>query len=279
MDLHIDHVTIAGQDLDRLTEAFTAAGFPVEYGGHHSNGATHMSIVGFRDGSYLELISTRDDATESPWWDDAIRENGGPCGWAVGVDDIAEVSATLRDRGVAVDGPTGYRRERDDGTLVEWDLTQLEGGDPGTRLPFLIEDTTPRKRRVQQTGGLASSPIHGVETVIIGVPDLLAAVDAFRNAFNAAKPTRSECADLDADIASFTDLPVELAQPTGDGWLAERITRTGASPVAYLLGCERGADHGFDDGVEGSIGDRSVTWLPVTAPVTRRYLGLVAGDE
>ncbi|WP_394338428.1 VOC family protein [Halopenitus persicus] len=84
MDLRIDHVTIAGRDLEQLTAAFTAAGLPAEYGGTHSNGVTEMSIVGFRDGSYLELVSTVEPGLESPWWDEPIRRNGGPCAWAPG---------------------------------------------------------------------------------------------------------------------------------------------------------------------------------------------------
>ncbi|WP_058365211.1 VOC family protein [Haloparvum sedimenti] len=279
MDLRIDHVTVAGRDLDRLTEAFEAAGFPVAYGGQHSNGVTHMAIVGFRDGSYVELISTLEDGAASPWWDSAIRENGGPCAWAVGVDDVAARTATLRDRGVPVDGPAAFQREREDGTLVEWDLTYLEDGDPGARLPFLIEDRTPRERRVQPTGDLASSPVQGVDTVVIGVPDLDDSVKAFETAFDAAEPTRSACEDLDATVASFPGLPVALARPRGDGWLADRVERFGASPAAYLLGYDADADHGFADCTAGAVGERAVEWLPVTHPVGRPYLGLVATDE
>ncbi|WP_283404216.1 VOC family protein [Halorubrum sp. DM2] len=275
----MDHVTVAGRDLDRLTEAFSAAGLPVEYGGHHSNGVTHMAIVGFPDGSYIELISKHTTNTHSPWWNNAIDNNTGPCAWAIGVDDIERTTVTLRDRGVTANGPTAYEREREDGTLVEWDLTSLEGSDPGTRLPFLIEDRTPRKRRVQPTGDLATSPIRGVNTVVIGVPDLATAVDAFTTAFDTHEPTRTTSADLHANIASFPDLPVVLAEPTGDGWLAERVSRIGTSPAAYLIGYERDANHGFENLTTESIADRSVEWLPVTHPVGHRYFGLVVTDE
>ncbi len=278
MDYRIDHVTVAGRDLDRLTEAFSAAGLPVEYGGHHSNGVTHMAIIGFPDGSYIELISKHTADTHSPWWNDPIDTNTGPCAWAIGVDDIETTTATFRNRGVTVDGPTAYERERDDGTLVEWDLTSLEGGDPGTRLPFLIADRTPRELRVQPTGDLATSPVHGIDTVVLGVPDLTTAVDAFTTAFDAQEPTRSTSVDLHADVASFHDLPVVLAEPTGDGWLAERVSRTGTSPIAYLIGYEPDADHGFENLTTGLIADRSVEWLPVTHPVGHRYLALVASS-
>ena len=276
MDRRIDHVTVAGRDLDRLTDAFAAAGLPVAYGGRHSNGSTHMAIVGFRDGSYVELISTIESETEAPWWNEPIHGDGGPCAWAVGVDDIAAASADLRDRGVAVDGPAGHERRREDGTLVEWDLTYLGEGDPGSTLPFLISDRTPRERRVRPTGDLASSPVVGVDTVVIGVSDLPAAVETFTNAFDAADPTHGADDRLNADTASFPDRPVVLARPRGDGWLADRLDAFGPRPLAYLLGYDADGPPAFDGLVSGSLGGRSVEWLPVTHPVGRRYLGFVA---
>ncbi|SMO64568.1 VOC family protein [Halorubrum cibi] len=278
MDLRIDHVTVAGRDLDRLVDAFDEAGFPVEYGGRHSNGVTHMAIVGFRDGSYVELISTLEPDADSPWWDAPIRGDGGPCAWAVDVDDIEAASADLRDRGVRVDGPSGYERTREDGTLVEWDLTYLEEGDPGSTLPFLISDRTPRERRVRPTGDLDSSPIVGIDAVVLGVADLDAAVGRFETAFDADAPTFGESPDLDAETASFPDLPVTLAAPRGEGWLADRLEEFGPRPVAYLLGYD-GDDPEFDDLVSGTIGDRPVEWAPVTHPIGRHYLGFVETDS
>jgi catechol 2,3-dioxygenase-like lactoylglutathione lyase family enzyme len=282
MDLRIDHVTVAGRDLDRLVDAFDDAGLPVEYGGRHSNGVTHMAIVGFRDGSYLELISTLEPDADSPWWDGPIHGNGGPCAWAIDVADIDAASADLRDRGVEVDGPARYERTREDGTLVEWDLTSLGGGDPGSTLPFLISDRTPRERRVRPTGDLASSSIVGVDTVVLAVPDLDAAVERFRTAFDAGDPTLGESDDFDAGTASFPDLPVALAAPRGDGPLVDRLAAFGPRPVAYLLGDAGRDDDGrvidVDARTEGSLGDRRVEWLSVTHPVGRPYLGLVDAD-
>ncbi len=55
--MQIDHVTVAGSDLDLLRRAFSACGLESVYGGPHANGVTHMASIGFRDGSYIELIS------------------------------------------------------------------------------------------------------------------------------------------------------------------------------------------------------------------------------
>ena len=58
IQLTIDHVTIAGSTLATLEAGFAAIGLTTDYGGPHSNGVTHMSLLGFDDGSYIELISS-----------------------------------------------------------------------------------------------------------------------------------------------------------------------------------------------------------------------------
>ena len=73
MPLKIDHVTLAGSDLKALEQVFALAGLATDYGGPHSNGITHMSLLGFDDGSYIELISTLEPGQAAPWWDRAHR--------------------------------------------------------------------------------------------------------------------------------------------------------------------------------------------------------------
>jgi hypothetical protein len=276
MELQIDHVTVAGRNLDRLVDAFDAAGFDVAYGGRHSNGVTHMGIVGFRDGTYLELISTLDPDTTSPWWNDPIHHDGGPCAWAIDVDDIETATDTLADRGITVDGPTAYRRTREDDALVEWDLTALGSGDPGSLLPFLISDRTPRSRRVTPTEATPSTPIRGVDTVVLGVRDVEDAIDRVGTAVDVGTPRWGESAVLGARIASPPDRPVAFAEPQGDGWLAERLETFGPRPVGYLLGHDGGDRSRFGARSTETLCGRSVEWLSVTAPTDHRYLGLVA---
>ena len=275
MDLQVDHVTIAGRDLDRLADAYTEAGFEVDYGGRHSNEITHMSLIGFENGSYIELVSTIEPEMDSPWWDAPIHGDGGPCAWAIAVDDIDAATATLRSRGVPTDGPSAYQRVRGDGVVVEWDLTFLGEGDPGSSLPFLISDRTPRERRVQPTGDPTPSSVAGVDTVVLGVPDLEEAVQRFITAFELPEPTREQLTELNAEVAVFSDQPVALARPRSRGWFADRLDEFGPLPVAYLLGREDDTDSRFDDLTADSLGDRKIEWLPVTEPVGYRYLGLV----
>lgn len=278
MDLRLDHVTVAARDLDALRAAFERAGVPTEYGGRHSNDVTHMAIVGFRDGTYLELVSAFEMDARSPLWHDPIHGDGGPCAWAVDVDDIAARSEALRDRGVAVDGPHDYEREREDGTLVEWELTFLGDGDPGATLPFLIEDRTPREYRVTPTADLANSPVTGVTTVVLAVRDRERAVERFRTAFDLADPYLTEDDAFGSAVAVFPDSPVAVAEPIGPGWLAERLDAFGPRPAAFLLARDRDAETPFDVREQGEFAGRKVEWLDVSAPIDRPYLCVVESD-
>src|SRR5437667_9181970 len=115
MDLKIDHFTIAGRDLAQLDQLFSNLGMTTDYGGLHSNGITHMSLLGFDDGSYIELISTLETGKKSPLWNGHISNNGGPCAWAVEVDDIHAEAARIASLGLPVKGPLYYNRKRPDG--------------------------------------------------------------------------------------------------------------------------------------------------------------------
>lgn len=273
MDLRLDHVTVAGRSLDALGAAFEGVGLPPTYGGTHSNGVTHMSTLPFPDGTYVECISTREPGAESPWWDAHIRSDAGPCAWCVRVDDAGAAAETLRERGVTVDGPHAFTRERPDGTRLVWDLLYLGDGDPGSVLPFCIADTTPREWRVGEA--LFGTGVTGIDTVVVGVPNLGRATARLRTAFDLAAPTDGESPRLGATVARFEDAPVTLAAPTEAGWLADRLDTVGASPCAYLLEAKSGATDRYPVTASEAWGDREAAWLDPGALGGIRHLGLV----
>ena len=66
--MFIDHITVAGPDLEELRAQLVEAGFPTEYGGVHDNRITHMALAGFDDGSYLEIVAPlADDGRVALW--------------------------------------------------------------------------------------------------------------------------------------------------------------------------------------------------------------------
>jgi Glyoxalase-like domain len=235
--MKIDHVSIGWSDLRVLQDEFAAAGMATEYGGPHSSGQTHMSILGFRDGSYIELISTVRPKSETVIWKKQIEGDGGPCAWCVAVDDIAQEVAKARRLGISASGPSDYTRKRPDGVLVEWELGFLGDGEAGSTLPFLIKDKTPREFRVKPSTSVAGSvaSLRGVGVVVLAVQDLQASSSLFQKFYGWREPEISREHMAGATLACFAGSPVVLAAPDGQGWLSERLAAFGPSPCAFLV--------------------------------------------
>lgn len=284
--LRVDHVTVAGSDLERLRAGFAEAGLPSVYGGPHSNGVTHMATVGFPDGSYVELISTMEPGRTSPLWDAHIAGDGGPAAWAAVVEDIGAETARLRAAGVPVEGPEPWARERPQGARAEWDLSFPGDGPPGATLPFLIMDRTPRSRRVEPDPAVAETGVEGVGAVVLGVDGLAAAESLFRRAYGWPPAERvpggteripggtdGDGTSGDVELASFSGTPVVLAAPRDPGgWLAARLEAFGPSPCAFLLSLSdpAAAERRLRLGAPERWAGRRVRWLePRPAPEAR----------
>src|SRR5277367_5614924 len=112
----IDHVTVAGKDLQAMRKALDAAGIRSEYGGPHSNHATEMALASFPDGSYLELIAIQPKADLAALaaheWRKFMEADAGPCAWAIRPPDIAGEVNRLRKAGVSVTDPRRAGRKR-----------------------------------------------------------------------------------------------------------------------------------------------------------------------
>jgi hypothetical protein len=260
MSLTVDHVTISWSSLDTMERAFADAGLATNYGGAHGNGITHMDVLGFDDGSYVELISTllpgpNPDAS----WAEAIAGDAGPCAWAVRAEDVAAEAERMRALGVTVVGPSAGGRERPDGQVLEWESVAPGEWGVGALLPFLIKDRTPRELRVRPSASVAGTELTGVAVVVLGVTDLVQAAALFRQVYGWQAATIQKDLDFGATLAHFVGTPVVLAEnlsgddlvygpaptdpaslPHGsaarEGWLTQRLERFGPLPCAFLLG-------------------------------------------
>lgn len=274
--MNIDHVTIAGASLDALRKTFDTLGFPTDYGGPHSNGITHMALLGFDDGSYIELISTLKPGQESPWWDRYIKEDAGPCAWAIRADDIDAEAKRIAKQGVAVRGPDAMHRDRPDGKRVEWDLATLGEGDPGVKLPFLIHDRTPRSLRVEPSPSVAHSELTGIAHVVITAQDLHESDRIYSRLFGGWESPRGVDEHLPAELQTFDNLPVIFASPLDPRTpLAARHEKYGTCPLAYLI---KSTDLGrsarrFPNAYEGLWFENPVLWLPSAGDLP--WLGIV----
>jgi hypothetical protein len=235
--MKIDHVSIGWSSLKPLQDLFAAAGMSTEYGGPHSSGKTHMSLLGFRDGSYIELISKVKAGSATDVWKEQIDGDGGPCAWCVQSGDIAAEVSKAKSMGIPSSGPVAYTRKRPDGVLVEWDLGFLGEGDPGSTLPFLIKDRTPRGLRVKPSMSVSdsASPLSGVGVVVIAVADLQSASAQFRSLYGWNRMETAGAFIEGSILIRFSETPVVLATPSGPGWVSDRVSRFGSSPCAFLI--------------------------------------------
>ncbi len=233
--LELDHAIICGSNLDALRQMFTDAGLTPDVGGPHGNGLTQMAILGFDDGTYIELLApAKPDSAAGSEWAKFLSQEAATCGWAVGTNVLLQEVDRLKKAGIAVKAPEKGSRKRPDGMSIEWTAADVGNSTPGATLPFVIEDQTPRAWRVQTSPSVAGAPVSGVESVVIGVSNLDAAIALFRKAYGWSDPIVETQKDF-GKLAYFPGEPVILAAPTGGGWLSERIAKFGESPVAYLL--------------------------------------------
>jgi hypothetical protein len=255
-ELRIDHVTLAGVRLEEMRAAFTAAtGIPTEYGGAHSNHATEMALASFPDGSYLELMGIQQgahpEAVTAHTWNRFLRDNGGPCAFALRVTDVSAEIQRLSKAGIRVGDAEKSGRTRPDGVALAWETADVGTGPRGSFFPFLIRDFTSRENRVYPSGRPTSTRFHGVGLVVIGVHNLEGSIAQYRKAFQLPEPKRQRDETFGADLAWFEGTPVALAASlTPDSWLGRRIAHYGDSPCAFVLTT-----------TSGMLGQKPSTWF------------------
>jgi hypothetical protein len=240
VQVKLDHVTICGSSLASLEQNFAQVGFRAEYGGRHTANSTHMSLVSFEDGTYLELVAPAQTETppkRRPRWSALMASDAGLAAWASRVDDIYQEARRLSMLGIHVASPVLGGRTKPDGTLVEWLRADVGQRAEGAVLPFLIQDRTPRSFRVQPVTCPDRSGLVGIEMVVLGVRDLAASIELFRIAYGWPLPHSIEDAFFDATLAHFPGTPVVLAgHCSSESWLSDRLERFGELPAALLVG-------------------------------------------
>ena len=245
-DLHVDHVTIAGRDLNSLRKQFAAAGIRTDYGGKHTNGLSEMALASFADGSYLELIAAQDPVKGAPthYWGKFIDENAGPCAWAIAVDDLDSAAARLHST-VNKSG-----RARPDGVQLQWRSASIGPEPQGTFFPFMIHDETDRNLRANPTGKPTMPEWQGVIRIYIAVRNLDEAIKRYRDAFELGPPIKSFDKAMRAESASFAKTPITLVTAQ-TGWLANRLSQFGEAPCAFVIATSAHTTSG------------KIHWLPI----------------
>ncbi|MDQ3412094.1 MAG: VOC family protein, partial [Chloroflexota bacterium] len=139
--------------------------------------------------------------------------------------------------GVVTGGVRPLGRLRPDGERIEW---LLLSPDTSTHpLPFLIDDLTPRERRVP--GGAATEHplgLTGIAGVTLLVPDLMTTAAKFAALLgNPGRDTTSPIAGIDSARRFDLDSQwIELAQPRPDAQdLLDVLAERGPAPYEITL--------------------------------------------
>ena len=238
--LKLDHVGICAYDLQSLQDAFASVGLRAEYGGAHATGGTHNALLGFDDGSYIELIALqKPGSVADDRWNTSKPGTSHACFWAVHTDDLKSQVDAFRNAKLESSDPQPGSRKKPDGTVLQWQTAATPDDKGGDILPFAIQDITPRSSRIQPSTSVKGSELTGVTRVVIGVNDLSAAIALYRRAYGLGEPQLATNDKFEAKLAYFTGTAVVLASPVSkDSWLSEHLRQFGQGPVAVLLGAK-----------------------------------------
>lgn len=211
MNAALDHVVVVVDSLAGASKAFREAGFVVTPVGRHESLGTENALIVFADGTYLELVATRERGER-----ESLRELRGTEGWErhlheasavgrrflpalAGPDGVADfalraekldrVAQESRRRMFVMTGPVAFGRERPDGMRVEMKL--LIPAEPW--LPFLIEDRTPISARIPDDPAARAHPngALGLGRVTVRTPAIGSAALAYADRFEASLSIRA----------------------------------------------------------------------------------------
>ena len=233
----IDHIVILVRDLDQASDGYAAAGFTVVPGGVHAGGDTHNALVGFADGTYLELIAFTAPDKESPhrWWR-RLAKGEGFIDYAVLSDGLDADAAAMRARDVDAESPVVGGRDRPDGQHVGWKNLHLTAAPARMALPFAIEDTTPRSLRVPSGDSAAhANGAAAASSLTLIVTDLAAAVRRLGAVLDQpGEPTSHDAGEAHTFRVGSQELI--LLHPTDpDSDAGRHLTSFGDSPYELTL--------------------------------------------
>jgi hypothetical protein len=241
----VDHVIILVDDLGIVMQRYRALGFHVEIGGRHPGWGTENALLPLSDGAYIELLAASDRSliTGHRLWrrqDGSLREPGEYGGFMFGSTDLAADVSRIRGHGLAIDDPTAGSRLRPDGEEVRWRLAFGSRGD----FPAIIQDETPRARRVPAASGLNERA--RLARVMVAVPNVEESARAY---------------------ALMLESPTAAVHMTSRGREAEYPTAVGRVALVEAAGAGRGRDRG-DASAPGVVSiELTLEGTPDSAPV------------
>lgn len=166
----VDHVMIAGPDLDALFKTWRGFGFTLTPRAVHSGGATANHCLMFAD-TYVELIAPT-GAGASPMTS-ALDGRSGGVGIAFASPDAAATAAALREAGIDARDPAALSRplELEGKTeTVAFENVMFDGGLTGV-FAFACHHVTPQLTRARSDWLLHANTATALAEIVIGADD------------------------------------------------------------------------------------------------------------
>jgi len=138
--LELDHLIVAGPDLDAVVEHVAGlVGLRAAAGGRHAGQGTRNALLGLGAGRYLELLGP-DPEQEGGAFLDSIAYLEAPAlhGWCARAGAAGDVAARVAAAG-ATPRRLAMSRRRPDGVVLNWELVFVDGHPYGGLVPFFID--------------------------------------------------------------------------------------------------------------------------------------------
>lgn len=238
----LDHIIIGVHHLAEAAHTFQhTLGLVPSGGGIHPLGGTANRIVVIGD-TYLELITVDRPAEAHESIRQRLAQGEGYLNFVLSSDNLIAESEAIKQRGVALLGPTPGELRSEDGRTRGWMSAHVEHAILAQHYPFLIQHDSTGQERRQRLAGWRTPPEHplgaiSVLKVTLAVDNLDEASRRFAHIYGLqpSAPFLATSQGLEAQVVSFplsqSGQAFELAVPFGksDSALREHFKRFGES--------------------------------------------------
>jgi hypothetical protein len=139
----VDHLVYAVPDLDAgVVDLERRLGVRAAPGGQHPGRGTRNALISLGPDSYLEILgpdSTQPAPPQGRWFGVDPATPARLAGWAAKGTDLARVAAAALQRGVPLGAVKPGARQRPDGVILRWTLTDPGVSSAVSLIPFFID--------------------------------------------------------------------------------------------------------------------------------------------
>jgi catechol 2,3-dioxygenase-like lactoylglutathione lyase family enzyme len=153
-----DHLVYATPDVAATTDEMESRlGIRPVSGGRHAAWGTHNTLLSLGEGAYLEIIGPDPDAQATagprPFGLDRLTVPR-LATWVARTTSLEAIVRRARAAGIELGGPLPRSRQRPDGTMLRWTMTDSLAPREGGVIPFFIDwDESPHPSLGAPDGG------------------------------------------------------------------------------------------------------------------------------